>query len=188
MQRSWEFKALTKSTYKMVYRPCWKQLCASHTFLYQICFNWLILLECIHMWKIICNPNTLLDISYAAFILACRLTLCSANTASSFMVNTERCCCWWLIAERRRSGVELKSTICNLPPWAKRQGYRFIGKILLTAWVIPERQVEFAQLYKYHHQSGKAVSGKLVWKQHTLHTKQYNRVYRFQAEQLKEAN
>ena len=61
-----------------------------------------------------------------------------------------------------------------------------IGKILLTAWVIPEQQVEFAQLYKYHHQSGKAVSGKLVWKQHTLHTKQYNRVYRFQAEELKE--
>ena len=28
--------------------------------------------------------------------------------------------------------------------------------------VIPEQQVEFAQLYKYHHQSGKATSGKLV--------------------------
>ena len=32
-----------------------------------------------------------------------------------------------------RSWVELKSTVCNLPCWAKRQGYRFIGKMLLAA-------------------------------------------------------
>ena len=31
--------------------------------------------------------------------------------------------------------------------------------------VIPLRQVVLAQLYKYHHQSGNAVSGKLIWKQ-----------------------
>ena len=35
--------------------------------------------------------------------------------------------------------------------------------------VIPERQVEFARLYKYHHQSGKAMSSKLVWKQHSIY-------------------
>ena len=32
--------------------------------------------------------------------------------------------------------------------------------------VIPLRQVALAELYKYHHQSGNAVSGELVWKQH----------------------
>ena len=32
--------------------------------------------------------------------------------------------------------------------------------------VIPERQEKFAQLYKYHYQSGQAASGKLVWNQH----------------------
>ena len=30
---------------------------------------------------------------------------------------------------------------------------------------IPERQEEFAQLYKYHHQSGKAANSNLVRKQ-----------------------
>ena len=32
--------------------------------------------------------------------------------------------------------------------------------------VIPLRQVALAQLYKNHHQSGNAASGKLVWNQH----------------------
>ena len=32
--------------------------------------------------------------------------------------------------------------------------------------VFPLRQVALAQLYKYHHQSSNAASGKLVWKQH----------------------
>ena len=32
--------------------------------------------------------------------------------------------------------------------------------------VLPLRQVAIAQLYKNHHQSGNAASGKLVWKQH----------------------
>ena len=32
--------------------------------------------------------------------------------------------------------------------------------------VIPLRQVALAQLNKYHHQSGNAASGKLVWSQH----------------------
>ena len=32
--------------------------------------------------------------------------------------------------------------------------------------VIPLRQVALAQLNKYHHQSGNAASGKLVWNQH----------------------
>ena len=38
----------------------------------------------------------------------------------------------WLITERHRSRVELKSTVCDLPRRAKRQGYRFIGKTLLA--------------------------------------------------------
>ena len=38
------------------------------------------------------------------------------------------------ITERHRSRVELKSTVCDLPRWEKRQGYRSIGKTLLAAW------------------------------------------------------
>ena len=37
------------------------------------------------------------------------------------------------ITERHRSRVEWNSTVCNLPPWARRQGYRSIGKMLLAA-------------------------------------------------------
>ena len=55
----------------------------------------------------------------------------------------------------------------DLPRWAKRQGYRSIYWQKATCrLVIPLRQVALAQLYKYHHQSGNAASGKLVWKQH----------------------
>ena len=77
---------------------------------------------------------------------------------------------------------------CHLPLWANRRAASLprwvefnclrspaMGKAarLLIYWqdaacrlVIPVRQVALLQLYKYHHQSGKAVSSKLVWKQH----------------------
>ena len=44
------------------------------------------------------------------------------------------------------------------------------GDLVLCALVIPLRQVALAQLYKYHHQSGNAASGKLVWNQHNTGT------------------
>ena len=40
----------------------------------------------------------------------------------------------WLYTERHRSRVELKSTVCDMPQWTKRWGYRFIGKTQLAAW------------------------------------------------------
>ena len=65
----------------------------------------------------------------------------------------------------------------SLPSWVEFNCLRSpaMGKAarLLIYWqdaacrlVIPERQVALVQLYKYHHQSGKAVSSKLVWNQH----------------------
>ena len=60
----------------------------------------------------------------------------------------------WLITEQRHSKVELNSTVCNLLRWAKRQGYRFIGKTLLAAWSSFCSKWCFPQLYEYHHQSG----------------------------------
>ena len=48
--------------------------------------------------------------------------------------------------------------------------FRHSGKVndLLARRCLPisERQVVLTQLYKYHHESGKAASSKLVWKQH----------------------
>ena len=39
------------------------------------------------------------------------------------------------ITERRSPWVELNNwTVCGLPLWAKRRGYRFICKMLLTPW------------------------------------------------------
>ena len=43
-------------------------------------------------------------------------------------------CRFGFITERHRSQDEYNSTVCDLPRWAKRQGYRSIGKTLLAAW------------------------------------------------------
>ena len=108
---------------------------------------------------------------YAAFILTYHLTLCSGNAALNFIALNG--VAQWLIAERRHS-----STICFFF-WIKGYCMRTaaVGKAarLSIYWqdtayrlVISERQVKFAQLYKYHHQSGKGASRRLVWKQHYL--------------------
>ena len=72
----------------------------------------------------------------------------------------------WLFTERQ-----------SLPSWIEFNCLRSaaVGKAtrLSIYWldaacrlVIPLRQVALAQLNKYHHQSGNAASGKLVWNQH----------------------
>ena len=77
-----------------------------------------------------------------------------------------------------RSQVELNSTVCN---WIQLSAICCCGKrgkvinSLVNAacrLVIPERQVEHAELYRYHHQSGK-----LVWKQDDWHTKLSINIY-----------
>ena len=76
----------------------------------------------------------------------------------------------WLFTERQ-----------SLPSWIEFNCLRSaaVGKAarLSIYWldaacrlVIPLRQVALAQLNKYHHQSGNAASGKLVWNQHYTHT------------------
>ena len=101
--------------------------------------------------------------TYAAFIPARRLPLHCVITACRFMVTAIAAKPLWLIAERHCSQDELKSTVCGLLWWARRWGYRFIGKMLLAAWS--------SLCGKWHLRSCKniiikAASGKLVWKQH----------------------
>ena len=96
----------------------------------------------------------------AAFILARSLPNCRASAACSFIVNTERCC---------RNGSS-QSCVASELNWSHLyaicccgQNGKVIdfGQDSAYCLTIPEGQVEFAQLYKYHYQSGK-----LVWKQH----------------------
>ena len=71
---------------------------------------------------------------YAAFRLACRIAATSRDNRLLFHgLQLSAATLLWPITERHRSWVELKSTVCNLLRWAKRQGYRFIGKTLLAA-------------------------------------------------------
>ena len=54
------------------------------------------------------------------------------NTTCTFILNTKQCCRNGSLLSGLAS--KLKSTVCNLPLWAKQQGYQFTGKTLLTAW------------------------------------------------------
>ena len=70
------------------------------------------------------------------------LPLCRVITTCCFMVYSSQGPRCFGFTERHRSRVELKSTVCDLPRWAKRQGpkpmgYRFIGKTLLAALSSP---------------------------------------------------
>ena len=91
---------------------------------------------------------------YAAFILTRRLPLCSVNTACSSIVNTERCAAivhcraalllsWIEVNCMQSAAVDIVAKVIDL-----------LARCCLCL-VIPKRQKEFAQLYKYHHQSSK---------------------------------
>ena len=100
------------------------------------------------------------------FRLACRSPLC-------------RYAAWSSLSELQLSAASplwLYHRAASLPSWIEFNCLRSaaVGKAarLSIYWqdavchlVIPLRQVVLAQLYKYHHQSGNAASGKLVWKQ-----------------------
>ena len=60
-----------------------------------------------------------------AFLLACRFAalLCECHLQIH-----------GYIAEWHCSWVELNSTVCDLPLWAKQLGDQFIGKTLLATW------------------------------------------------------
>ena len=70
----------------------------------------------------------MLSTNNAGFRLAYRSPLCRYVTWLSLAVS------WFtaLSSHAALARVELKSTVCDLPQWAKQQGYRFIGKTLLA--------------------------------------------------------
>ena len=107
--------------------------------------------------------------TYAGFRLTCRLPHCRFAAWSSLAVSE--------LQLSAATPLWLYHRAASLPSWIEFNCLRSaaVGKAarLSINWldaacrlVIPLRQVALAQLYKYHHQSGNAASGKLVWKQH----------------------
>ena len=107
----------------------------------------------------------------AGFRLACRSPLCPYIAWSPLAVS-------WFAALSSHAALASHQA-ASLLSWTEVNCMRSaaVGKVvrfrLSIYWqdtacrsVIPLRQVALAQLYKYYHQSGNAVSGKLVWKQH----------------------
>ena len=68
----------------------------------------------------------------ADFRLAYHSLLRRMITACCFMVTALSSHAALTITDRHNSRVELKSTVGDLPQWAKRRGYQFIGKMLLA--------------------------------------------------------
>ena len=107
--------------------------------------------------------------SNAGFRLACRSPLCPYAAWSSLAVSE--------LQLSAATPLWLYHRAASLPSWIEFNCLRSaaVGKAarLSIYWleaacrlVIPLRQVALAQLNKYHHQSGNAASGKLVWNQH----------------------
>ena len=106
--------------------------------------------------------------NYADFRLACRSPPCRYVAWSPVAVS-------WFTALSGHAAVAYHQA-ASFPSWIEVNCMQSaaVGKAarLLIYWqdaacrlVIPLRQVALAQLNKYHHQSGNAASGKLVWKQ-----------------------
>ena len=102
-------------------------------------------------------------ILYAGFRLACRSPLCRFAAWSSLVVSE--------LQLSAATPLWLYHQAASLPSWIEFNCLRSaaVGKAarLSIYWldaacrlVIPLRQVALAQLYKYHHQSGNAASGK----------------------------
>ena len=116
----------------------------------------------LHMIKMTYDPITL---QYnAGFRLACRFAAWSSLAVSELQLSAA-------------TPLWLYHRAASLPSWIEFNCLRSaaVGKAarLSICWldaaccvVIPLRQVALAQLNKYHHQSGNAASGKLVWNQH----------------------
>ena len=105
----------------------------------------------------------------AGFRLTCRLPHCRYAAWSSLAVSE--------LQLSAATPLWLYHRAASLPSCIEFNGLRSaaVGKAarLSIYWldaacrlVISLRQVALAQLYKNHHQSGNAASGKLVWKQH----------------------
>ena len=104
----------------------------------------------------------------AGFRLACRSPLCRVIIACCFRVAALS---GNAASTLSPSGIAPKLNRIQLSAICRgRQSGKVIDQLNwldpACRLVIPLRQVALAQLYKYHHQSGNAASGKLVWKQH----------------------
>ena len=124
------------------------------------------------MWTYITCRFITLCLQYMAnsntgFRLACRYTAWSSLAVSELQLSAA-------------TPLWLYHRAASLQSWIEFNCLRSaaVGKAarLLIFWldaacrlVIALQQVGLAQLYKTHHQSGNAASGKLVWKQHNLH-------------------
>ena len=99
---------------------------------------------------------------YADFILACRYAAWSplAITWLQLLATTS-------LQGLSPSGITLELNWSQLHVVCRGgQSAAVIDLLARHCLLIPLWQMALAQLYKYHHQSGKVVSGKLVWKQH----------------------
>ena len=114
-------------------------------------------------------PSNVRLLANAGFRLACRLPLCRYAAWSSLAVSE--------LQLSAATPLWLYHRAASLPSWIEFNCLRSaaVGKAarLSINWLdaacrllIPLRQVALAQLYKSHHQSGNAASGKLVWNQH----------------------
>ena len=132
---------------------------------WQICNFWS---ETQKTWGLWVTEHHLRDL-YAGFRLACRSSLCHYATWSSLAVSE--------LQLSAATPLWLYHRAASLPSWIEFNCLwpAAVGKVarLSIYWqdaacrlVISLRQVALAQLYKYHHQSGNAARGKLVWKQH----------------------
>ena len=140
-----------------------------HRLYIQTCIGWFLTLKylslaardhtCVNAMRRWPYWPSRMEVSYctSGFGTECMISLCQAHKLLAAMP-------LWLISERHHSLIELQSTVCSLPRWAKlKKGYWFVGMTLLAAW---------SSLYsKWCLRSCtniiiKAVSGKLVWKQH----------------------
>ena len=109
------------------------------------------------------------NITNAGFRLACRLPLCRYAAWSSLAVSELQLSAatpLWLFTERQslQSWIEFNCLRSAAVGKAARLSIYWLDAACRL--VIPLRQVALAQLNKYHHQSGNAASGKLVWNQH----------------------
>ena len=123
----------------------------------------------LRLLKVRCTHPDSCDRPNAGFRLACRLPLCRYAAWSSLAVSE--------LQLSVATPLWLYHRAASLPSWIEFNCLRSaaVGKVarLSIYWldaacrlVVPLRQVALAPLNKYHHQSGNAASGKLVWNQH----------------------
>ena len=99
----------------------------------------------------------------ASFRLTCCLPHCH-NAASQLQLSAATPLCLYHQATSPPSWIEVNCLQSAALGKAARLSTNWLDAA--QRLVFPLRRVALVQLYKYHHQCGNAMSGKLVWKQH----------------------